>query len=212
VNGLTQEVISALVDALRSEGWYHCPSFLNIDMVAALRADIAAQREQFAAAAVGRAQQRRQQTAVRADATLWLNAGSVAQHAFLAIMEDLRLALNRHLYLGLFDYEAHYSHYAAGAFYRRHLDVFNLDGVDAAGARGPRRVLSTVCYLNDDWRSEHGGELILWDSSDRELARIAPRAGSAVFFLSAELPHEVLPAAVDRYSIAGWFRSQGQLA
>ncbi|HSB96936.1 MAG TPA: 2OG-Fe(II) oxygenase, partial [Spongiibacteraceae bacterium] len=132
MTNLAEEAMRELIEALRSDGWYHCPCFLDIDMVAALRADIALQREQFAAAAVGRAQQRRQQTAVRADATLWLTAGSAAQRAFLALMEDLRLALNRHLYLGLYDYEAHYAHYAAGAFYRRHLDVFNLDRADAA--------------------------------------------------------------------------------
>jgi SM-20-related protein len=27
-----------------------------------------------------------------------------------------------------------------------------------------------------------------------------------VVFLSEEFPHEVLPTATDRYSIAGWFR------
>jgi SM-20-related protein len=206
VGELAEGTVLAMIDALRTDGWYCRPQFLDIDTIAALRGEIAQQRAQFSAAAVGRAQQRRESAAIRSDATLWLNGGSVAQRNFLALMEDLRLALNRHLYLGLFDYEAHYSHYAAGAFYRRHLDIFN-----EAGLHGPRRVLSTVCYLNDDWRPEHCGELVLWDSGDREVARITPMAGTAVFFLSAELPHEVLPATVDRYSIAGWFRAQGQL-
>jgi SM-20-related protein len=206
VGGLAEDTVLEIIDALRTDGWCCRPQFLDTDTVAALRADIAQQRAQFSAAAVGRAQQRRESAAIRSDATLWLNGDSVAQRNFLVLMEDLRLALNRFLYLGLFDYEAHYSHYAAGAFYRRHLDVFS-----EPGARGSRRVLSTVCYLNNDWSAEQGGELVLWDRNDREVARIAPQAGSAVFFLSAELPHEVLPATIDRYSIAGWFRSQGQL-
>ena len=36
-----------------------------------------------------------------------------------------------------------------------------------------------------------------------------PEGGSLVVFLSAELPHEVLPASRERMSIAGWFRRRG---
>lgn len=199
------DLTAELIETLRGEGWCHVPAFLDVATVAALRADAAGLQADFRAAAVGRAQSRQQQAAIRSDATRWLDGASAAQRAFLDAMEALRLALNSRLYLGLFDYEAHYAHYAPGAFYRRHVDVFR----SPAGDGRPRRVLSTVFYLNEAWRDDDGGELLLWDGAGREVARIAPRAGSAVFFLSDEMPHEVLPARVDRFSIAGWFRAAG---
>jgi SM-20-related protein len=200
--------IEALVAALRDRGWCCQPQLLAAETVAGLRADLLAQRAGFADAAVGRAQFRQRQAAVRSDATRWLDGATPAQRAFLDAMEALRLALNARLYLGLFDFEAHYAHYPPGAFYEKHLDVFR----GAATDPRPRRVLSSVFYLNDAWRDDDGGELLLWDADGGELARIAPQGGSAVFFLSDELPHEVLPARADRYSIAGWFRAQGGIA
>lgn len=206
------DTAAALVDALRDSGWCCLPRFLDAELVAALRAELRVLLPQFRSAAVGRAQLRQQRAAIRSDATLWLDASTAAQRMFLETMESLRLSINRQLYLGLFDFEAHYAHYAPGAFYQRHRDVFRapFDGDSMQAVAGPRRVLSSVFYLNEDWREADGGELVLWDVEDRELARITPEAGTAVFFLSAEMPHEVLPARIDRYSIAGWFRAQGE--
>jgi SM-20-related protein len=203
----TEEQVAALAAALQGEGWCCQPGFLDNARVAALRGDLLEQRPEFRPAAVGRAQARRELAAVRSDATLWLDGRNEIQRALLAAMDGVRLALNRRLYLGLSSYEAHYAHYAPGAFYQRHLDVFQASA--QAAAAGPRRVLSTVFYLNDAWCDADGGELLLWADDDRELARIPPRAGTAVFFLSDAIPHEVRPARVDRYSIAGWFRTQG---
>jgi len=36
---------------------------------------------------------------------------------------------------------------------------------------------------------------------------IYPRDGRLVLFLSADFEHEVLPAARERLSVAGWFRT-----
>lgn len=212
-NNSAEADAATLVDALRGAGWCCLPRFLDAAVVAALRENLRDLQPEFSAAALGRAQLRRHQAAVRSDSTLWLDGGAAAQRIFLETMENLRLDLNRQLYLGLFDFEAHYAHYAPGAFYQRHSDVFKSPSADRAqapaGAVGPQRVLSAVFYLNEDWCETDGGELVLWDVDQREMARIVPAAGTAVFFLSAEIPHEVLPARVDRYSIAGWFRSQG---
>jgi SM-20-related protein len=197
-----------VIDALRGDGWCQRPDFFDAATVAALRADALDLRADFRAASVGRAQTRQRQADIRSDATRWLDGASAAQRTFLAAMEQLRLALNSRLYLGLFDFEAHYAHYPPGAFYRRHCDVFRA----AASDGKPRRVLSAVFYLNDAWCEGDGGELLLWDDADRAIARIAPLGGSAVFFLSDEIPHEVLPARADRYSIAGWFRAAGDTA
>ena len=99
---------------------------------------------------------------------------------------------------------AHLARYPAGAFYRRHLDSF----------RGrANRVVSTVGYLNPDWPEDGGGEMVIYAEQDpqRELTRVAPRAGTLVCFLSEQVPHEVLPTRLPRASIAGWFRRNASL-
>lgn len=182
---------------LRTSGWCHLPDLLPAELLAGLRDDLRAHRPQMTPAAVGRSSERQLLEEVRRDVTVWLTGATVIQRQLLEQMGALRFALNRELLLGLFDYEAHYAAYPPGGFYRRHVDAF----------RGSsNRVLSTVFYLNQDWTAADGGELVLWDTEDRELARILPTGGSALFFLSEEFPHEVLPAKRDRLSIAGWFR------
>lgn len=224
--------IDAIAAALCGEGWLALPDFLPPPQCAALLADCRQRRGDFVHAAVGRGNARRQLSAQRGDATLWLRGAEAdtAQRDFLQAMDFLRGELNRRLYLGLRDYEAHYAHYAPGAFYRRHRDAF-APAIPTAAAPAPQRRLSSVFYLNT---AAGGGELVLFgrDGSsqkedapqkenapkkegtsqesgegERELGRIAPVAGTAVFFLSAEFPHAVLPARADRYSIAGWFRA-----
>jgi len=200
--------IDTIATALRGDGWLVLPDFLTAAQRDALLADCKQRRSEFVEAAIGRGGARRQASDQRSDATLWLRdsdtAAGTAPHNFLQAMDDLRRELNQRLYLGLRDYEAHYAHYAPSAFYRRHRDAF---APTRANAAAPQRILSSVFYLNT---SARGGELVLFspeNSRDEcELARVAPVAGTAVFFLSAEFPHEVLPAQSDRYSIAGWFR------
>ena len=92
------------------------------------------------------------------------------------------------------------SHYAPGAFYERHVDAFKGQS---------NRILSTVTYLNPSWQSEWGGEFVLYQpESNTQLARERPEQGKLVIFMSEGMPHEVLVAAQDRYSIAGWFRAR----
>ena len=117
-----------------------------------------------------------------------------AAGAFLAMLDELRVAANRRLFLGLAEAEAHYARYAPGTGYARHRDRFR--DSDA-------RVLSLVAYLNDDWGGNDGGALRLHLADGA--VDIAPLGATAVCFRS-ELEHEVLPAARERLSIAAWFR------
>lgn len=203
--------IDTIADALRGDGWLVVPDFLPPSQCDALRVDCESRRPEFVEAAIGRGNARHSSMDYRSDATLWLSDGcadwenerNTAQRDFLQAMEWLRHELNRRLFMGLRDYEAHYAHYAPGTFYRRHRDAFTqMRPTDSAS----QRMLSSVFYLNN----AHGGELVLFspknEVDERELVRIAPVAGTAVFFLSAEFPHAVLPAQSDRYSIAGWYR------
>jgi SM-20-related protein len=117
-------------------------------------------------------------------------------------METLRINLNRHLFLGLFDYECHYAYYPPGAFYRKHVDAFKGD---------TNRILSAVLYLNPIWEPQDGGELVLYSNQEELLESILPSYGKLVLFLSQDFPHEVLPVSKSRYSIAGWFRVNSNL-
>ncbi len=198
-SALVSSHLDAIVAALRGDGWLVLPRFLAPSQCERLLADCEQHRAEFTAAAVGRGEQRQQLSEQRRDVTLWLSERIAVQREYLATMDTLRREINRHLFLGLRDYEAHYAHYAAGAFYRRHRDAF---ATARAKATAPQRVLTTVVYLNDC----RGGELVIANDT-HEIARVEPAAGTAVFFLSADFPHEVLPAQSDRYSIAGWFRT-----
>lgn len=139
---------------------------------------------------------------IRTDQTYWLSGEAPAQAACLTLMDELRQQLNRTLYLCLHVYEAHYAAYQKGGFYKKHIDSFK-------GQRN--RIVSTVLYLTPGWRDSDQGHLVLYDAhdQDREIGRVLPRQGTLVCFLSEDIPHEVLPPARERVSIAGWFRGQG---
>lgn len=140
---------------------------------------------------------------LRGDDTLWLDDPECGAAAgdLLAALDGLREGLNQRLTLGLAEVEAHFAHYPRGAGYARHFDRFRSN--DA-------RVLSLVLYLNDDWPEGAGGELRLHlPDGARD---IAPRMGTMVLFLSAEIEHEVLPATQPRYSVAAWFRQRARPA
>ena len=105
---------------------------------------------------------------------------------------------SRRLFLGLFSFESHFSHYQSGDFYRKHLDAFKGEA---------NRVLSLVTYLNRGWEPNQGGELVIYSPEDgTELVKVTPMFATLVLFLSEEFSHEVLPTARNRYSVAGWFR------
>jgi SM-20-related protein len=61
-------------------------------------------------------------------------------------------------------------------------------------------------YVNESWQSAWGGQLKLYDAADQPLATIEPQGGTLVLFRSEQFPHEVVPAAQPRMSVAAWFR------
>lgn len=151
----------------------------------------------FRPAGVGRQSDFAVNPFVRSDEIRWLNEGDHAEADYLQWMEGLREGINRRLFMGLFDYEAHFARYLPGAFYKKHVDAFK---------GRSNRVLSTVFYLNPGWLSSDGGQLVIYGDDGAEASRVIPLIGSLVVFLSDRVPHEVLAANRSRYSIAGWFR------
>jgi SM-20-related protein len=187
-----------ITSALEHVGWCVLPDFLDQVAITALSAECRALDvdAQLAPAATGRGTSHAR-AGFRGDRTHWFEAAALtpAQARYWAQMEALRVALNRALLLGLEELEAHYALYPPGAGYARHRDRFRDD--DA-------RVLSSVLYLNDDWCDADGGALRLHLPDGAH--DVAPRGGTLVLFLSADIEHEVLPATRERLSVAGWFR------
>jgi len=153
----------------------------------------------FSQAGIGRRKGLHIDNNYRTDKIHWLETTNTAEKAFLGWMEQLRLTINRELFMGLFDFEAHFAHYAPGAFYKRHLDAFK---------GSSNRVVTVVFYLNPEWCVADGGEILLYkdEASPVSFESIAPHMGTLLLFLSDRFPHEVICAQRDRYSIAGWFR------
>jgi len=196
-------VIDTVVEQLADKGWCALPGFLSADLVRRLIEDAQAlyQSGQLHPAATGQGAQREVRAGLRDDAIAWLDetSASAAQQQYLARMEELRLAANRELQLGLFDLEAHFARYPAGARYQKHLDTFQRDS---------RRTLSVVCYLNDNWQSNEGGQIRIYldETGDSRHVDVPPEGGTLACFLSHRFPHEVLPAKRERLSLTGWFR------
>ncbi|HEX4242667.1 MAG TPA: 2OG-Fe(II) oxygenase [Steroidobacteraceae bacterium] len=157
------------------------------------------ERGELAPARVGGPGAARRSTEIRGDSVCWIEAPLLAaEERLLARLEELRLALNRTLQLGLFDLELHYACYPAGAGYARHVDQ----------PRGrERRCVSLVVYLNETWACGAGGELRIAEPSGGH-RDIEPIAGRLVCFMSAGREHEVLPARRERLSISGWYSTR----
>lgn len=188
-----------LLHNLNTRAWSQHSLFLP----ETLRADLADEcnamqlRGALREAGMGHALSRITDSTLRGDQILWLEAGrSLACDRYLAIMEDLRLVLNRHLFLGLESFESHFAFYAPGTAYTAHRDQFHDDD---------SRVISVVIYLNQDWLPEEGGALRL-HPIDAAVEDVTPTGAHMVLFLSAEMLHEVLPSTRNRISLAGWFR------
>lgn len=135
------------------------------------------------------------QQQIRSDATRWLQADDPVAAAYLRVLQDLGLYLNRQLFLGIRWAEAHFACYQAGQFYAQHRDN---------PKNGNIRAISTVLYLNPAWPAAAGGQLRLIDRQG-VVHDILPQDNQLVLF-DSDLLHEVCPATQVRYSIAGWLR------
>ncbi|MFN0039596.1 MAG: 2OG-Fe(II) oxygenase [Burkholderiales bacterium] len=199
------ETIDRIVATFGEQGRVTTPGFLEDRLRSTLESEIQVLSKQGAlrAAAVGARSNRQVRKEIRADELHWWNtlAPSTAQRECLDRMEQLRLAFNRQLQMGLWEFECHYSRYAAGTFYRRHLDQL---------AGSLQRCVSCVLYLNASWTPADGGILRIYrdKKSESVFEDIVPQPGKLVLFASARFPHEVLTVQRERHSVAGWFSTR----
>ncbi len=187
-----------VVDALVEKGYIIVDDFLSAELTQALRYEVNdLNRRGINRAGVGRGGELQVNNDIRSDKTHWLDGQTDAQRRLLAQCDALRDEVNRHLFMGLHDYEAHFAVYEPGSFYQKHLDAFK---------GRSNRVLTNVIYLNNQWQDDWGGELAVYDEADKLIERVLPKGGRAIFFLSERFPHEVLKTTKQRLSIAGWYR------
>jgi SM-20-related protein len=196
------DIVEKIIDEIAERGCYVGSSIFDVPLTQALRerAHALAREDALRSARIGRAAQSTAEAAIRSDRTAWIenSPSDPTERAALEGVHALRERLNETLFLGARSCELHFAHYASGAFYKTHRDRFADDNA---------RLISLVVYLNDDWPSDAGGELVIYDAAMTTIHRVSPRAGTMVAFRSERFPHEVLPASRDRFSFTGWLRS-----
>ncbi len=204
LSGIHVDGLGELVEAIRETGWGVWPGFLEEGLAASLSRESLNSWEEglFRPAGVGRGEDLAIREDVRTDHVMWLSDGETfpCQRAYLGTLEEMRLVLNRGLFLGLVDFEGHFAVYPPGGFYKPHLDRHR-DTQD--------RILSVILYLNPAWQAGDGGELRMRTTPGErggEFITVEPRMGTLVCFLAGDFWHEVLPAHKTRASVTGWFR------
>jgi SM-20-related protein len=190
-----------IADNLSEHGYAVADQFLSqfeVDNIVALP-EFKKSEEVFKKAGIGKSTDLQINEAVRGDYIRWLdkNTSDPAVKTYLNRLNELVSFLNEALFLSLKDYEVHMTVYPIGTFYKRHLDQFKKDD---------HRKLSVICYLNNDWHPEHGGQLRMFLPTGAK--DVLPVAGRLVCFRSDQIEHEVLPASRERLSLTGWILDQ----
>lgn len=194
-------IFDAIADDLAERGFAIADQFLSQEEVTdILSLDVFKKgADQFKKAGIGKDKDLQINEAIRGDYIHWLdkNLAPPPASVYLNRLKDLTQFLNQALFLSLKDFEVHMTIYPAGSYYKRHLDQFKRDD---------HRKLSVICYLNQDWKAEHGGQLRMYlpDAT----TDVLPVSGRLVCFRSDEIEHEVLPATRERLSLTGWMLDQ----
>lgn len=192
-----EEQFEAIAEGLANQGYAIVDQFLSQSEVEAIliSPEYQSDQDRFRRAHIGRNESMQINESIRTDHIRWIdrNEASSAVHVYLDRLDQLIQYLNRSLFLSLKDYEVHLTIYPAGSFYKRHLDQFRRDD---------HRKLSVICYLNDNWSADQGGQLRMYLPEGEQ--DVLPLAGRLVCFRSDQIEHEVLPATRTRLSITGW--------
>jgi SM-20-related protein len=184
-----------IAEDIYSKGFCVYNNFLNEEAADALLTVFNEKKSLLKEAGIGKQENFSKTKNIRGDKILWLekNENELLDNFFFNPLKELITMLNRRCFLGLNDYEFHFACYEAGTFYRRHRDVFSNDD---------SRKISLVLYLNKNWKTGDGGELMIYG---KEEAKTEPKAGTLVVFES-HIEHEVLTSHKERISITGWLK------
>lgn len=137
---------------------------------------------------------------IRGDSIRWIDEDCPIGMDYLRSIMLLAKYFNQTLYAGIRRSEAHYACYPVGFGYQWHVD--NPKGRD-------NRVISAVFYLNDDWQTTDGGEILVIDKMGKQQT-LQPKANRLVIF-DSNLKHQVNITHRYRFSIATWMRRDNHL-
>ena len=195
------KIFDAVADGLAETGFAIVDNFLTPEEVNQILQldEFKDNANQFKKAGIGKKQDLQINEGIRGDYIHWVdkNNASPAVALYLNRLSDLIQYLNQSLFLSLKDYEVHMTIYPAGSYYKRHLDQFKAND---------HRKLSIICYLNNVWTDENGGQLRMYLPG--ESLDVLPLAGRLVCFRSDKIEHEVLPSTKERLSLTGWILDQ----
>lgn len=199
---LTVDPLASITGDIADKGWCVVDDFVSAEWAAELLEEQPLQSRggAFRCAGIGRKDDYQLDAQTRGDQILWLDRGDdlPAQQRYLTLLEELRLAVNRDLFLGLHTLEVHAANHPPGGFHRRHLDGFRHNNL---------RILTAILYLNPRWHARDGGALRLFLDAhpQRDFVDVPPESGRLVTFLSKRFSHEVRETRRLRSSITGWF-------
>lgn len=190
-----------ILDQLENKGWAVSKNFMEKEIYDQLKKEIRVlwKENDFDKAGIGRGINYQPHSEIRKDYIHWLNPSELTspQKHYWEKMEKLQHEINNYFYLNLHELEAHYAAFPIGSFYKKHLDQFKSVGA---------RLISTILYLNEDWKEADGGALRIYSNGSEDFLDIYPEENSFVCFRSDLIYHEVLPTNRQRYSLTGWFR------
>jgi SM-20-related protein len=188
-------------DQLQNQHWVLIPDLLPEPVLISLKRQAQEWWDQgrFQPAQVGRRSDRQRQEDIRSDWIAWLDLRQDSFADLSSLITSLQQELNRDFFLGIRDFEVHFARYSEGQHYDEHIDQSPKKDLVSG-----ERVISFVLYLNENWQTGDGGELQVRQGQD--LIRIEPRWGHLMLFRSDTLPHRVLTARKERWSLTGWFR------
>ncbi|MDF1823618.1 MAG: 2OG-Fe(II) oxygenase [Verrucomicrobiales bacterium] len=200
-------LLENLLRGLAETGYVIIPRFLKLSDTRKLIAECVARVKEgdLRPAAIGRGAGKNILPEIRTDNIHWLESHdlSESQTVYWDKMEDVRTRLNRSLFLGLIELEAHLACFAPGGYYKPHLDCHK---------KTQSRILSAILYLDEDWVESDGGQLRLYTDNINGVKGpsidIFPEPGKLVIFVSAEFWHEVRKSSRFRHSLTGWFRGR----
>lgn len=198
-----ETAIEKIVNDVYEQRFCVVDNFISANEVTTLvqKINLLSENKQLKQAGIGKNAEHLTNTDIRSDYIYWLDENDTElQSLFFHFITELTQALNRRFYLGLKEHEFHLALYPPGSFYKKHRDAFKSD--DA-------RKITVLLYLNQNWKQEDGGELILYKDDNSSLT-IEPLGGRLLVFES-EMEHEVLLSKANRYSLTGWIKNKSRL-
>jgi SM-20-related protein len=201
MNLLLSEKLNAIADGLADKGYAIIDNFLSPEEVKAIieLGYFSKGFNDFKKAGIGQRDEKQINEAIRGDFIKWIDRHTAPDEimVYLHRLNELISFVHENLFISLKDYEVHLTMYPPGSYYKRHLDQFKKDD---------HRRLSVICYLNENWKAEEGGQLRIYEETNQ--IDVLPEAGRLVCFRSDKLEHEVLPASRARLSLTGWILDQ----